>query len=59
MPTEVDKLVTDSSSAQVKAAVSDCIATEIRAGRDHEQAVAMCMEISRKKAGGRPPEGGL
>jgi len=53
MPTEVDKLTVSSSDAQTKAAISDCIATEIRAGKDQEQAVAMCHEMSRKNTGGK------
>lgn len=56
MPTAVDKLTRDSSKEQVQAAVSDCIAAEIKAGRDRDQAVAMCHEMARKKTGGRPAE---
>ena len=60
MPTEVDRLDKSSGDAQVKAAISACIATEVHAGRDQEQAVAMCSEMARKRTGGSPtpPEGG-
>lgn len=51
MPTAVDKLSKDSSDAQVKAAISDCIATEIRGGRERDQAVAMCYSMARDKTG--------
>ena len=51
MPTAVDRLTKDSSDAQVKAATSDCVATEVRAGRPQDQAVAMCMAMARKKMG--------
>lgn len=53
-PTAVDRLTPDSSDAQIKAAISSCIATEVNAGRPQDQAVAMCHEMSRKKTGGRP-----
>jgi len=59
MPTAIDKLSKDSDEAQTKAAISDCIATEVRAGRPQEQAVAMCMEMARKQTGqGQAPPGG-
>ena len=51
MPTAVDRLTKKSSDAQIKAAISDCIATEIKSGREKDQAVAMCYEMSRKKTG--------
>ena len=54
MPTAVDKLSKDSSEEQIKAAISDCIASEVHAGRDQQQAVAMCYAMSREKTGGRP-----
>lgn len=58
-PTAVDKLSKDSSDEQVKAAVSDCIASEVNRGRDQEQAVAMCMEMARGKTGKElAPKGG-
>jgi len=58
MPTAVDDLRPDSKQGQIKAAISDCIAAEVRAGTPQDQAVAMCSEMARKKTGGRPPEKG-
>jgi len=57
---EITRLSKDSSDAQVKAAISSCIATEVRSGREQDQAVAICHEMVRKQTGGRPapPEGG-
>ena len=55
-PTAVDKLEKDSTDSAVQAAISDCIATEVRGGRDQKQAVAMCHSMSRAKTGGRPVE---
>jgi len=54
---EIERLEKDSSEASVKAAVSACIAAEVRAGREQEQAVAMCMSMARGKSG-RPAEQG-
>ena len=51
MPTAVDKLDKGSSHAQIAAAVSDCIATEVRAGREQPQAIAMCYSMARDKTG--------
>ena len=51
MPTAVDKLTKTSSDEQVKAAISDCIATEVRDGREQDQAVAMCHDMAREKTG--------
>ena len=51
MPTAVDRLTKQSEAAQIKAAISACIATEVRAGREQDQAVAMCHEMARKKTG--------
>ena len=50
-PTAVDKLTKDSSADAIKEAVSSCIATEIRGGRERDQAVAMCYKMARKKTG--------
>jgi hypothetical protein len=49
--TEIDKLDKDSGDAQVKAAISACIAQEVRAGREQDQAVAMCYQMARDKTG--------
>ena len=51
MPTAVDKLAKESGDAQTKAAISDCIATEINRGKPQDQAVAMCHEMARGKTG--------
>jgi hypothetical protein len=45
---EVGKLNPQSGDAQKKAAISSCIATEVKAGRPQDQAVAMCMEMVNK-----------
>ena len=56
---EIEKLTKDSSDAQTQAAISACIAAEINAGRDQDQAVAMCHEMARGKTGkGLAPKGG-
>lgn len=57
-PTAVDKLTKGSSDAQTKAAVSECIATEVRAGTPQEQAIAMCHEMARRKGAPVVPKGG-
>lgn len=51
MPTAVDNLTKDSKQAQIDAAISDCIATEVKAGRKQNQAVAMCYSMAREKTG--------
>ena len=51
MPTPVDSLEQGSSEGQIKAAVSDCIAQEMRNGKSQEQATAMCLEMAKQKAG--------
>jgi len=48
---EVDALDKNSGDAQIKAARSACIATEIRSGRDPEQAKAMCYQMVDKQTG--------
>jgi hypothetical protein len=57
---EIEKLEKGSSKGQTSAAISACISREVNAGKDQEQAVAMCHEMARKKTGGEPapPEGG-
>ncbi len=52
---EIERLSRDSSKGQISAAVSACIATEVRAGREQDQAIAMCSEMARGKTGGKPP----
>lgn len=51
MPTAVDKLTKDSSVEAITEAVSSCIATEIKSGRERKQAVAMCYNMARTKTG--------
>ena len=55
-PTQVDSLQPGSQEGQVKAAISDCIATEMRAGKSQEQAVAMCTQMAKAKVA--PPQQG-
>ena len=51
---EIQRLSADSDDAQVKAATSACIATEVHNGRPQDQAIAMCHSMVREKTGGRP-----
>jgi len=51
---EIERLDKTSEEAQVKAAISACIAQEINAGRTPEQAKAMCHEMVRERTGGEP-----
>ena len=55
---EIERLSRASSEAQTKAAISACIAQEIRAGRERSQAIAMCHSMARDKTGGSPPTPG-
>lgn len=55
MPTAVDGLTKDSSDEAVKAAISECIAAEMDAGAEQEEAVAMCYEMARRKTGKELP----
>jgi len=58
MPTAVDRLTKDSSDEAIDEAVSACIATEVRGGRDQKQAIAMCYSMAREKTGkGLKPKG--
>ena len=52
---EMGKLSKDSGDAQKKAAISSCIATEMKNGRPQEQAVAICMTMMRKQTGELEP----
>ncbi len=54
MPTSVDRLTEGSVDAQVDAAISDCIATEVNAGTPQDQAIAMCHQMVRDKTGRKP-----
>lgn len=51
---EIERLDKDSNKAQTQAAVSACIANEVRRGRDQQQAIAMCMEMAREKGAVAP-----
>lgn len=53
---EIEALSKESKDPQIKAAISACIANEVRAGTPQDQAVAMCHSLAREKTGGRPPE---
>lgn len=61
----IEKLTPGSSKAQINAAISECIAAEVRAGRPQEQAVAMCRAMAQEKTSSKsnspapsaPPEG--
>ena len=48
---EIEKLNKASSKGQRNAAVSDCIAREIRRGRDPKQAQAMCISMANERTG--------
>ena len=55
----IKKLSKDSGDEQVSAAISDCIATEVRGGMPQEQAVAACHQMARDKTGKElKPKGG-
>lgn len=49
---EVERLEPASSEAQRSAAISSCVATEVRAGVPQDQAVAMCQNMVKEKTGG-------
>ena len=55
---EIERLASNSSSAQAKAAISACIAREVEGGRDQEQAVAICHEMARGKGAPVPERKG-
>jgi len=56
---EIEALSKASNEAQVRAAISACIAAEVRAGTPQDQAVAMCHEMARGKGAPVPePKGG-
>ena len=48
---ELGRLSKDSSPEQIQAAISSCIATEVKAGREQQQAIAMCYAQAREKTG--------
>lgn len=56
---EIERLTKDSSDAQVQAAISACIAAEIRSGREQDQAQGMCYSMAKEKTGKElQPKGG-
>ena len=56
---EIEKLEKDSSPEATGAAISACIAAEVRGGMPQQQAIAMCHEMARKKGAPVPtPKGG-
>lgn len=55
----IERLTGDSQDAQVAAALSDCIATEVRGGMPQDQAIAACQSMVREKSGGRPIDKGV
>ena len=50
---EIEKLTKGSGEAQVKAAISACIASEVKSGKPQKQAIAMCHSMVRDKIGGK------
>lgn len=48
---EIDRLEPSSDEAQIKAAISACIAAEVHRGHDQNQAIAMCHSMAGKKTG--------
>jgi len=48
---EIMKLTSTSPDAQVKAAISACIANEVKAGHPQDQAIAMCYAMVSKQTG--------
>lgn len=55
---EIERLTKGSSPAQTQAAISACIATEIRAGREPDEAKGMCYGMARDKGAPVPaPKG--
>ena len=46
---EMERLTSSSDKAQIDAAVSACISAEINAGREQDQAVAMCQAMAQEK----------
>ena len=56
---EIESLTRDSGQGQTQAAISACIATEIRAGRTPDEAKGMCYGMVREKTSKElAPKGG-
>ena len=57
--TEIEKLSAASSPEQTQAAISACIAAEVRGGMEQSQAIAACHNMAREKGAPVPePKGG-
>lgn len=54
----IKRLTKNSPDAQIKAAISDCISTEVHGGMKQDQAVAACYSMARKKTGKELGKGG-
>jgi len=50
----IERLTPESSDEAISEAISSCIDTEVGAGKEQKQAIAMCHKMARKKTGGRP-----
>jgi len=51
---EIDRLEKDSSPETVSAAISACIAQEVRGGMEQQQAIAACHNMAREKGANVP-----
>ena len=59
MPVQsIKRLTKQSSDAQVKAAISECVAAEVHGGMEQKQAVAACYSMARKQTGKELGKGG-
>jgi hypothetical protein len=48
---EIEALTSTSEDAQIKAALSSCIATEVKNGTPQDQAAAVCYSMIKEKTG--------
>jgi len=51
MPSEIGRLQPGAPDPQMKAALSACIAEQVRAGRTHQEAREMCEAMIREQMG--------
>jgi hypothetical protein len=58
MPTPIDSLSPKSSDAQIRDAISACIAIETDKGHPQDQAIDMCFDMARRKTGKKISRGG-
>ena len=49
---EMERIEPESKKAQVDAAISACVAEVVRSGKPQDQAVAMCIDMAKRKQGG-------